>query len=128
MIQITSQTRVLVATGSVDGRLGIDGLAQVCRSVLASDPQDGTLYIFRNRSGKSLRILAFDGQGFWCCTKRLSKGTFRHWPEATGDSLVSRQLLAHELQTLIWGGNPEQAEAAPMWRRIPVEPRQRLAA
>jgi transposase len=121
MIQITSQMRVLVAVCAVDGRLGIDGLAGLCRSMLAADPLDGTLFVFRNRSGKSMRILAYDGQGFWLCTKRLSQGKFKHWPTATEkDSATSRHLLAHELQTLIWGGDPAQAHAAPMWRRLPV--------
>jgi transposase len=121
MIQITSQTRVLLAILAVDGRLGIDGLVGLCRSILAADPLDGTLFVFRNRSGKSIRILAYDGQGFWLCTKRLSSGKFKHWPAATDNgSAASRQLLAHELQTLIWGGDPAQAHAAPMWRHIPV--------
>jgi hypothetical protein len=51
--------------------------------------------------------------------KRLSSGKFKHWPAATDNSAASRALLAHELQTLLWGGDPERAEAAPMWRRLP---------
>ena len=42
MIQITPQMRVLVAIEAVDGRRGIDGLGQLCRSVLLADPGDGT--------------------------------------------------------------------------------------
>lgn len=119
MIQITPQMRVLVAIEPVDGRRGIDGLAQVCRAVLDCDPMDGTLVVFRTRSGKSVKLLAFDGQGFWLCMKRLSSGKFKHWPATTDSSAASRALLAHELQTLLWGGDPERAEAAPMWRRLP---------
>lgn len=52
MIQITPQMRVLVAIEAVDGRRGIDGLGQVCRSVLSANPGDGTLFVFRTRSGK----------------------------------------------------------------------------
>jgi len=51
MIQITPQMRVLVAIEAVDGRRGIDGLGQVCRSVLSANPGDGTMFVFRTRSG-----------------------------------------------------------------------------
>ena len=83
MIQITPHLRILVAVDAVDGRKGIDSLAQLCREKLNSDPFSGCLFIFRNRSARAIRILAYDGQGFWLSTKRLSKGRFRWWP--TGD-------------------------------------------
>jgi transposase len=120
MIQITPQMRVLVAIEAVDGRRGIDGLGQVCRSLLLANPGDGTMFVFRTRSGKGIRLLVYDGQGFWLASKRLSTGRFRYWP--TGAGAVSRELLAHEFSALIWGGDPQRAQAAPMWRRIALEP------
>ena len=39
-----------------------------------------------------------------------------------GAGAVSRELLAHEFSALIWGGDPQRAQAAPMWRRIALEP------
>ena len=80
LIQITPQLRILVAIEAIDGRKGIDSLAQLCREKLDVDPFSGCLFIFRSRSAKSIRILAYDGQGFWLATKRLSKGCFRWWP------------------------------------------------
>jgi transposase len=123
MIQITPQMRVVVLIGPVDGRCGIDGLAGVCRErEVSGDPLDGTLFVFRTRSGKSIKLLAYDGQGFWLCQKRMSTSKFKYWPTAAdSSSAASRELLAHQLQTLIWGGDPEQAQAAPMWRRIPLD-------
>jgi transposase len=116
MIQITPQMRILVAIEAVDGRRGIDALAQVCREKLNSDPFSGWLFIFRNRSARAIRILAYDGQGFWLATKRLSKGRFHWWP--TGAE-ASRSLRAHQAQLLLAGGNPD-IEAAPVWRRVSV--------
>ena len=55
--------RILVAVEAVDFRRGIDGLAQVCREVLAADPFSGTVFVFRGRSGTSIKLLTFDGQG-----------------------------------------------------------------
>ena len=77
LIQITPQLRILVAIEAIDGRKGIDSLAQLCREKLDADPFSGCLFIFRSRSSKAIRILAYDGQGFWLATKRLSKGRFR---------------------------------------------------
>lgn len=65
MLQLPPQMRILVAVESVDGRKGIDGLAQVCRQKLAEDPFSGCVFIFKNRRGTSLKILAYDGQGFF---------------------------------------------------------------
>jgi transposase len=116
VIQITPQMRILVAVEPVDFRRGIDGLGRVCREVLGADAMSGAVFVFRNRRATTLRVLAYDGQGFWLCTKRLSQGRFRYWPAAPGQ--VRRELLAHELQVLLAGGNPERTQAAPQWRRI----------
>jgi len=109
--------RILVAVEPVDFRRGIDGLAQVCRETLASDPFSGTVFVFRGRSGTSVKLLAFDGQGYWLCQKRLSKGRFRWWPGKAG--AVSTGLLAHELQVLICGGDPRGAKVPAAWRPVP---------
>jgi len=58
LIQITPQLRILVAIEAIDGRKGIDSLAQLCREKLDADPFSGCLFIFRSRSAKSIRILA----------------------------------------------------------------------
>ena len=72
MLQLTPQSRIFVATEPVDFRKGIDGLAAVCRRVLGDNPLSGALYVFRNRVGTTLKILCYDGQGYWLCTKRLA--------------------------------------------------------
>src|SRR5215471_11224068 len=82
MIQITPQMRVLVAIEPVDGRKGIDSLAQLCREQLSEDPFSGCVVVFRSRGGSAIRLLTYDGQGYWLAQKRLSKGRFRWWPEA----------------------------------------------
>lgn len=118
MIQLTPQMRLLVALTPVDFRRGIDGLARVCGEVLSADPFSGTVFVFRNRRGTGIKLLAYDGQGFWLCQKRLSQGRFRHWPESSGASVVQRELLAHELSVLLAGGDPQRTGAAPQWRRV----------
>jgi transposase len=120
MIQVTAQMRILVAVEPVDFRSGIDGLCRVCRGELTSDPFSGTVFVFRNRLGTAIKILAYDGQGYWLCQKRLSSGRFRHWP--SGDGSRQHALLAHQLQVLLMGGDPASTRAAPQWRPVVVPP------
>lgn len=117
MLQLTAQTRILVATEPADFRCGIDGLARRAREVLDRDPFGGHLFVFRNRRGTAVKILAYDGQGFWLCHKRLSDGRFGHWPRRGGQPAST--LEAHELTVLLRGGDPDAAKAAPVWRAIP---------
>src|SRR5450755_1980655 len=114
VIQVAPQMRILVAIESVDLRKGIDGLAQLCREKLGADPFSGCLFIFRSRRGTAIKVLAYDGQGFWMAQKRLSKGRFVWWP--TGKE-ATRALQAHQAQLLFAAGNPETA-AAPVWRKV----------
>ena len=60
LIQITPQLRILVAIDAIDGRKGIDSLAQLCRENLATDPFSGCLFIFRSRRGTAIKLLAYD--------------------------------------------------------------------
>jgi transposase len=119
MMALSAHVRVQVCIAAIDFRKGIDGLARVCREVLSTDPFSGTVFVFRNRRGTAIKLLAYDGQGFWLCQKRLSAGRFRHWPNGAG--AVHRALLAHQLQVLLAGGDAEATRGAPEWRR--VEPR-----
>jgi transposase len=115
MIQITAQMRVLVAIEPVDGRKGIDSLARLCQEKLAEDPFSGCVFVFRSRRGTSIRLLSYDGQGYWLAQKRLSKGRFAWWPESDA---LAKPLEAYEAQLLMAAGDLSRLRAAPMWRRV----------
>jgi transposase len=72
VIQLTPQMRILVAIEAQDFRKGIDGLARVCRDVLSADPFSGCVVVFRNRRQTAVRLLCYDGQGFWLAHKQPS--------------------------------------------------------
>ena len=118
MIQITPQMRILLAVEAVDFRKGIDGLSGLCRTVLQSDPFSGYVFVFRNKRGTAIKILMYDGQGYWLCQKRLSKGRFNWWAEKSTDK--TKSLDVHELQLLIWNGNPESCKIEPLWKKISI--------
>lgn len=115
MLQFTPQSRIFVATQPVDFRKGIDGLCAVCRQHLGANPLEGAVYVFRNRAGTALKLLLYDGQGYWIMMKRLSQGHFRWWPTST-DARVP--LSARELRIVLWNGHPERAQMAQDWRRL----------
>jgi transposase len=116
MLQITPQMRVIVAVAPIDFRCGIDGLARVCKTNLSADPFRGTVFVFRNRRSTAVKILAYDGQGFWLCQKRLSQGKFRWWPSSPQEPIT--QLEAHQLHVLLSAGDPSSTQAAPQWRAV----------
>lgn len=120
MLQITPQMKILVAVQPADFRKGIDGLAALCKSALQQDPFAGTVFVFRNRRGTAIKVLVYDGQGFWLCQKRLSSGRFSWWPKPENPDAdqLTRTLAAHQLTVLLAAGNPNRTAAAPEWRSV----------
>ena len=95
MLMLSPAVRVYVATGTTDLRRSIDGLAMLVRERLTLDPLSGHLFLFRNRRGDRVKILAWDRSGFWVLYKRLERGTFA-WPadtDATPVEIRSADLL-----------------------------------
>lgn len=94
MIHLTAQSKIWLATEPQDFRKGIDGFVAVCRQIYRVNPQDGTLFVFINRSKTMIRLLAYEQNGYWLMTKRLSKGRFIHWPKVQKplDSLLAKTL------------------------------------
>jgi len=116
MLQITPQMKILVAVEPADFRRGIDGLARLCRESLGQDPFAGVVFVFRNRRGTALKLITYDGQGFWLCHKRLSRGRFPWWPSAGAGG--AHRLAAHQLSVLLSAGNPTRTGAAADWRPV----------
>jgi transposase len=115
MIQITPHMKILVAVEPVDFRKGIDGLAAVCRQGLGHDPQAGTLFVFCSRRRHAIKCLTYDGQGYWVCQKRLSRGRFEGWPKGQASSIDWDPLQLH---SLLWNGDPARAMAGAMWKPL----------
>jgi len=117
VIQVPPTANVVLMHDSISFRCGIDGTAAIARAVLQKEPMDGALFVFRNRRRHMLRVLFYDGSGFWLCTKRLSNGRFSAWPTGDGTTPCS-PLLARELQVLIWGGDPANCAFPELWRKV----------
>lgn len=117
MLQLTPQSIIFVATIHVDFRKGIDGLISVCKQKFSLDPISGALFLFYNKSNTTIKILSFDGHGFWLCTKRLSKGKFKSKAKPL-TSLTYQQICYRSLYILINNGDPTSAKLAKNWRPL----------
>jgi transposase len=115
MLQITPHHQLLLAVKPVDFRKGIDSLAALCRQSLGQDPFQGIFFIFTNRLRTSVKILVYDGQGFWLCSKRFSKGRLAWWPT---QNVPSFSLNPAQFHILLSQGNPMDATIPPNWRQI----------
>ncbi len=118
MLQITPQHQLFLAVKPVDFRRGIDGLRALCQRQWQNDPFSGCLFIFRNRRSTSVKLLAYDGNGFWLCQKRFSSGKLKWWPRTAQEASNVR---AVELVIMLQQGNPEAVHVPPDWRRLPAQ-------
>ena len=96
--------RVYLACGRTDMRKNINGLAAIVDGNFKLDPFNGSLFVFCNRSRDRLKILEWDGDGFWLYFKRLEKGRFR-WPEPGEEATMT--LSGEELNILLGGARVE---------------------
>ena len=69
--------RILAYSEPVDMRKSFDGLVAVVQNVLREDPLSGCLYVFFNRRGNYLKLVAWDRTGYTLFAKRLERGRFR---------------------------------------------------
>jgi transposase len=101
MFGLGTATRIYVATGATDMRLGFNGLYGLVANRLGSDPLSGHLYLFANSRRDRMKVLFFDGSGLWVCAKRMEGGRLR-WPEPLS-SEDKVQLSQQEFALLIGG-------------------------
>lgn len=99
--------RIFVAVEPVDLRLGLDGLCARVQHGLALNPFGGDGVIFRNKAGNRLKLVVFDGVGFWLCYRRLERGHWV-WPKA-GEQVMT--LSYAQFLLLVQGQD---------WRRVQV--------
>jgi transposase len=95
---------VYLACGHTDMRKSINGLSAIVERSFNLDPFGGELFVFCNRDRDRLKILEWDGDGFWLYFKRLEKGHFK-WPGGAADATMT--LTADELSILLGGSKVE---------------------
>ena len=79
VLTLSSQVRVYLARAAVDLRKAFDGLCSIVRYQFHRDPFTGDVFVFFNRLRDRVKLLVWDGNGFWLLYKRLERGTFDAW-------------------------------------------------
>ena len=101
MLNLTHETRIFAYTGVADMRKGFNGLSGIVREEFQSDPTDGSLFMFINRRRDRMKLLYFDGGGFWLYYRLLESGTFETLKSEQGSCQL--QMDATELSMLLSG-------------------------
>jgi transposase len=102
MLQLVPQLKILLCVAPIDFRKGMDGLKGICKQELKKDPFSGQMFVFTNRRKVGVKILIYDGTGFWLCYKRFSQGKLKWWPKSSDEMYSS--IEAYELQVLLMNG------------------------
>jgi transposase len=99
-MKIEPGKRVYLSCGKTDMRKSINGLVTVVESHFKLNLYDGALFVFCNKNRDRLKVLEWDGDGYWLYLKRLERGHFR-WPEAGEEGTMT--LTSEELNTILSG-------------------------
>ena len=102
MLTLGLSGRIWICVQPVDGRKSFDGLSAIVTAHLARDPLSGDLFVFRNRRGDRLKILAWQGDGFALYLRRLERGTFAFPSAEVAAVSVSETELAMILGGVDW--------------------------
>lgn len=98
-----------VAPGGTDMRKGSESLSRLAQETLKLNPLSKSMFLFCNRSHKTLAVLVWDN-GFWLMKKKLNEGTFA-WPSTASEAL---KITVEDVKRVIRGDD--------VFRRIKVLP------
>jgi transposase len=115
MLGLGAATRIYVATGNTDMRLGFNGLYALVVGRLQQNPRSGHLFLFANKRRDRMKIFYFDTNSLWVCARRMEQGRL-HWPTSED----GRVQLSREEFALLMGGIDLTATTKRKWYRRPV--------
>jgi transposase len=94
VLKLPSETRIFMGVAPVDMRRSFDGLCATVTEVLASNPLEGHLFLFRGKRADRVKALYWDRNGLAIWYKRLEKGKYK-WPARDCAAVeISEQELA----------------------------------
>lgn len=91
--QLLIGKKIWVYKSPIDFRKQINGLVELITESKISRPNDGSIYVFRNRDKNKIKLLMWHINGFFLGYKRLEKGRFDFDISEDRVQLSSSQLL-----------------------------------
>jgi len=110
---------ILLACGATDGRRSINGLVAMVTNSLSLSPYDAAVFVFCNKNRNRLKILEFEGDGFWLHLKRLERGHFK-WPAVEDGMTRQTMTLTNEELTYLIGSTQLELKLRRQELRAPV--------
>ena len=91
MFTLSSSNRFHLYNQPTDMRKSFNGLSGIVRNELGSNPCNGDVFIFINRTRNKIKLLHWQSIGFTLYYKRLEKGTFEplQYDESAGSITLS---------------------------------------
>jgi transposase len=84
----------------IDFRKQIDGLITLVASEFDLNPTSGQLFVFRDRTGKKIKMLWWDRSGFWLFYKRMEKNRLKFPAAKEAAMILTRDQLSWLLSGL----------------------------
>ena len=116
MLSFSGSLKVFVAVEACDMRKGFNGLHALVTQRLGEDPRAGALFVFTNKRHSRIKILCWDGTGFWVLSKRLEEGTFS-WPKNLESQITKLSLTPQALAMLTDGVDLRGGKLRPWYER-----------
>lgn len=110
----TSQLCFYLYHRPTDMRKSFDGLSGLIVNNLKQNPLSGAVYVFVNKRRNRIKLLLWDGDGFWIFYKRLEKGTFQI-PDASSAS-TSCAIAYDHLLLMLQGIDPTSVKRRVRYR------------
>jgi transposase len=76
MFTLSSELKFHLYNQPTDMRKSFDSLSGIVRDILESNPCNGDVFIFINKTRNKVKLLHWQGSGFTLYYKRLEEGTF----------------------------------------------------
>ena len=96
MFRFDEGLKVYLHREPVDFRYGMNSLSILVEQSMRLNPMDSSLYIFGNRRRDRIKILGWDGSGFWLMMKRLEASRFI-WPDNKAEVVTMTTNVLHAL-------------------------------
>lgn len=100
IVDVSEVKSIYICTKKVDFRKQINGLVTFIELELGQDVIDGSLFIFVNGCKNKIKMIYYDGSGFWMLVKRMEKDKFKNEFE---EALKLNTLTQRQLKYLLEG-------------------------